>query len=300
MNKATICDPAQDICKNWESPANPSKIVKACIWSTRPMHGRVIAAAYAAGAKVLNLTKVVDLILRQDGDLEGIVVNNTTAEMAGHDLIHVDPIALESKVVVDATGHDAVIVDLLHRRKVHTSVPGNGAMWVSRSEEEVVERTGEVYPQLFCGRPRSSCSLWHAQNGTGFWFHVTVRSIRSRTHQEKIETGIKTRSLCCTWLLRIHGSSRFIFQGQGSVEDKKEAWNFFQMAYEAQMKGNLEEATELYKRSLDYHPTAEAHTFLGWTYSFQGKLDEAIEECHLAIKGRIQNSAIRTTILVPT
>jgi thiamine thiazole synthase len=36
--------------------------------------------------------------------------------MAGHDIIHVDPIALESRIVVDATGHDAVVVDLLNRR----------------------------------------------------------------------------------------------------------------------------------------------------------------------------------------
>jgi thiamine thiazole synthase len=97
----------------------------------------------------LNLTRVVDLILRGDGRLEGVVVNNTTAEMAGHDVVHVDPIALESKVVVDATGHDAVVVNLLHRRNLYEAVPGNGAMWVSRSEEDVMERTGEVYPNCF-------------------------------------------------------------------------------------------------------------------------------------------------------
>ena len=108
-----------------------------------------VAAAYRGGAKVLNLTRVVDLILRKDGILEGIVVNNTTAEMAGHDIIHVDPIALESKIVVDATGHDAIVVDLLHKRNLYKSVPGNGAMWVSRSEQEVMDRTGEVYPNCF-------------------------------------------------------------------------------------------------------------------------------------------------------
>ena len=59
----------------------------------------------------MNLTRVVDLILRGEGVLEGVVVNSTTAEMAGHDIIHVDPIALESKIVVDATGHDAVVVE---------------------------------------------------------------------------------------------------------------------------------------------------------------------------------------------
>ena len=111
--------------------------------------GALIAAAYSAGAKIMNLTRVVDLILRGDGLLEGVVVNSTTAEMAGHDIIHVDPIALESKIVVDATGHDAVVVDLLNKRGLYRQVPGNGAMWVSRSEEEVMDRTGEVFANCF-------------------------------------------------------------------------------------------------------------------------------------------------------
>src|SRR5256886_15528269 len=49
------------------------------------------------------------------------------------------------------------------------------------------------------------------------------------------------------------------------------------------MKGKLQEAAILYKRSINSPPTAEAYTFLGWTYSFMGKLDEAIEECRHAI-----------------
>lgn len=76
----------------------------------------------------------------------------------------------------------------------------------------------------------------------------------------------------------------FLIQGEGREEDKKEAWNFFQQAYERQMKGELEEAVDLYKKSIESHPTAEAYTFLGWTYSFMGRLDEAIEECHRAIR----------------
>ncbi|MBM4126406.1 MAG: tetratricopeptide repeat protein [Nitrospira sp.] len=75
----------------------------------------------------------------------------------------------------------------------------------------------------------------------------------------------------------------FLEQGEGHEEDKREAWTLFQQAYERQMKGELEEAVNLYKRSLATHPTAEAYTFLGWTYSFMGRLDEAIEECHKAI-----------------
>ncbi|MBX3237783.1 MAG: tetratricopeptide repeat protein [Nitrospiraceae bacterium] len=75
----------------------------------------------------------------------------------------------------------------------------------------------------------------------------------------------------------------FLIQGEGSDEDKRTAWQLFQQAYEQQMKGQLEEAVTLYKESLATHPTAEAYTFLGWTYSFMGRLDEAIDECHNAI-----------------
>jgi len=62
------------------------------------------------------------------------------------------------------------------------------------------------------------------------------------------------------------------------------ASEFFQQALSAQMDGKFERAVELYKKSLALHPTAEAHTFLGWTYHFQGKIQEAIEECERAIK----------------
>jgi tetratricopeptide (TPR) repeat protein len=67
---------------------------------------------------------------------------------------------------------------------------------------------------------------------------------------------------------------------QGRIE---EAAELFQEAYEAQMRGDLDQAVELYQRSIAVHPTAEAHTFLGWTYSFQGRLDDAIDECKKAI-----------------
>lgn len=61
------------------------------------------------------------------------------------------------------------------------------------------------------------------------------------------------------------------------------AKQLFQEAYEAQLAHEYERAIELYKRSIETYPTAEAHTFLGWVYSFQLRYDEAIEECLAAI-----------------
>jgi tetratricopeptide (TPR) repeat protein len=63
-----------------------------------------------------------------------------------------------------------------------------------------------------------------------------------------------------------------------------EANELFHEAYEAQQANDYERAIELYKRSIETYPTAEAHTFLGWVYSFQDRYDEAIEECLEAIR----------------
>lgn len=61
------------------------------------------------------------------------------------------------------------------------------------------------------------------------------------------------------------------------------AYKMFKRAYELQIQGKFAEAVRFYKRSLTIEPSAEAHTFLGWTYSFIGKLRQAIAECHKAI-----------------
>jgi tetratricopeptide (TPR) repeat protein len=58
----------------------------------------------------------------------------------------------------------------------------------------------------------------------------------------------------------------------------------FADAYQAQMEGDYDRAVALYRDSLALYPTAEAHTFLGWTLHFQGKIDEAIAECKRAIE----------------
>ena len=45
----------------------------------------------------------------------------------------------------------------------------------------------------------------------------------------------------------------------------------------------MEGAKHLYRASLAEAPTAEAHTFLGWVYSFEQRFEDAIAECKRAI-----------------
>jgi tetratricopeptide (TPR) repeat protein len=75
-----------------------------------------------------------------------------------------------------------------------------------------------------------------------------------------------------------------IHEDDESPATKYEARQLFQEAYQAQLAEDYEEAIELYQRSIAIFPTAEAHTFLGWVYSFQSRYDEAIEECLEAIR----------------
>jgi Tfp pilus assembly protein PilF len=69
-----------------------------------------------------------------------------------------------------------------------------------------------------------------------------------------------------------------------TTDRQREAKQRFEDAFEAQMAGDLDRAIELYLGSIALNPTAEAHTFLGWTYHFQGKIEEAIVECKRAIE----------------
>ena len=56
-------------------------------------------------------------------------------------------VVLESAIVIDATGHDAQVVTKLEERG-QIKTRGFGAMWVERSEDLVIEYTGEVHPGL--------------------------------------------------------------------------------------------------------------------------------------------------------
>lgn len=67
-------------------------------------------------------------------------------------------------------------------------------------------------------------------------------------------------------------------------EALKRATELWREGCRLQTAGDLERAVETYQRSIEVHPTAEAHTYLGWTYSFQNRIEEAMRECFRAIE----------------
>ncbi len=103
--------------------------------------------AEQAGAHIMNLAQVEDVVVKDDV-VRGTVVNATPIMMAG---LHVDPVCLSARKVVDATGHAAEVLQMVRKRD-KACLPdgvGEGFMDVEPAEVGVVERAGEVYPGLY-------------------------------------------------------------------------------------------------------------------------------------------------------
>lgn len=62
------------------------------------------------------------------------------------------------------------------------------------------------------------------------------------------------------------------------------ASDYFTRAYDLHLKGKIDDAIKNYILSIECHPTAKAHTYLGWALSLKGKYEDAIDECEVAVE----------------
>jgi len=65
---------------------------------------------------------------------------------------------------------------------------------------------------------------------------------------------------------------------------REQAMVLFDRAYKRQMRGEFGAAIALYEQSISAFPTAEAYTFMGWTYSMIDQYHKAIDACNMAIE----------------
>jgi thiamine thiazole synthase len=146
MNKVTVRYPADEELRQLGIPYK--EVTKGLLVADGPHAcSKLIAAACDAGVKFANMTKFDDLVLREGNRVAGAVINWTPVGALPREITCVDPVALESKLVMDATGHDACVVKKLEERGL-IKTPGFGAMWVEQSEDLIIEYTGEVHPGL--------------------------------------------------------------------------------------------------------------------------------------------------------
>ena len=107
--------------------------------------------AVKAGARIFNLMSVEDVMVRE-GKVIGAVLNWTAVEMAQ---LHVDPLCVQAKYMVDATGHATEVAKVIERKVgAHLftetgGVIGERSLWSDVSEETTLENTKEIYPGVF-------------------------------------------------------------------------------------------------------------------------------------------------------
>ena len=114
----------------------------------------ICSKSIKAGLKIFNLISAEDVMVR-DKKVTGLVLNWTAVEMAN---LHVDPISMRAKFVVDATGHSAEVVRIVERKsgirlKTKTGkTMGEQSMWADVGEDTIVKNSKEVCPGLYaCG-----------------------------------------------------------------------------------------------------------------------------------------------------
>ena len=146
LNKVTIRHPAERVLDDLGIPYKEA--VNGLLVADGPHAcSKLIASACDSGVVFANMTVFEDLVLREDSRVGGVVINWTPITSLPREITCVDPVALESRIVIDATGHDAQVVRKLEERGL-IKTKGYGAMWVERSEDLIVEHTGEVHPGL--------------------------------------------------------------------------------------------------------------------------------------------------------
>jgi thiamine thiazole synthase len=107
--------------------------------------------ATKAGAKIFNCTTVEDVVFI-DNKVSGIVINWAPVLRQN---MHVDPLVVMAKAVIDGTGHDCNIARTLERKNNITlntesgKVMGERSLAVDEAERTTVENTKEVFPGLY-------------------------------------------------------------------------------------------------------------------------------------------------------
>lgn len=110
---------------------------------------KLASSAIDAGAKIIHGVTVDDVIFRENPlRVTGVAVEWTATQMAS---LHVDPLFIHAKAVVDATGHDAEVISVAARKipELGIVIPGEKSAYSEASEKLTVENTGEIAPGLY-------------------------------------------------------------------------------------------------------------------------------------------------------
>lgn len=147
--------------------------------------------AVQAGVRILNNVAMEDLIIKE-GKVKGLVIN--WASVAKEHLM-VDPVMIESKVVLDATGHDCCASRKLVEKMGNVlatksgGVEGEAPMHADQGEQQVYENTKEAYPGLFVSGMAANATFGGQRMGPVFGGMMRSGEKAAKLMAEKIEAS---------------------------------------------------------------------------------------------------------------
>ncbi len=145
FNKLTFRKPGEKILK--ELGVSFKEYKKGLFVTDSPLAcSKLIAKACEAGLKFLNLTFLEDIILKEN-KVKGVVINWTAVNYLPKEISCLDPLPLESRLVIDATGHDALVSKKLSERGL-IKISNFGVLDIKTSEDLILKYTKEIFPGL--------------------------------------------------------------------------------------------------------------------------------------------------------
>lgn len=150
MNEVVVQDDAAAILGDFNIATQPVGNGYRTVDSVEMAAG-LIFGARKAGALIFNTVCVEDIAVR-DGAVAGVVINWNPVRRLD---MHVDPIVVTARAVLDGTGHPSEIVrKATDKAGVKIDSPtgkilGEKPMWMEDGERTTVENTKRLFPGLY-------------------------------------------------------------------------------------------------------------------------------------------------------
>ncbi len=146
FHKVVVEEEAKDILDDFEIRYSEKR--NMLVVDAAEMMAKLAVKAIDSGAKIIHGVSVEDVIFREDPlGIRGVCIQWSAVEISG---LHVDPIFLRSRAIVDATGHDAEVIAVAARKvPLDVTVSGERSAYSEVAEKEIVEKTGRIVKGLY-------------------------------------------------------------------------------------------------------------------------------------------------------
>lgn len=149
FHKIVVEEEATPILRDFDVKYKETDVDGLYVVDAAELMAKLASKAVDSGAKIIHGVTVDDVIYREEPlKITGVAIQWTAVIMSG---LHVDPLFVYSKCVVDATGHDAEVLSVASRKipELNLQLWGEKSAYSELGEKLVVENTGRVVPGLY-------------------------------------------------------------------------------------------------------------------------------------------------------